>query len=296
MADVKDSRGRKPRRPRGDQRKKTVGRSLTARPSWRIEQCVTSADIDRIVKAVGIRLPSGAARPSVPLESGASKDHWGSRSAALRARLDSAVKLWRFEQSLERLPTPHEVSDAFAKIDRHATALLQILDPDGQRHLHAVFLELSRRARREGTRGMARRNAHADDATFDEKWIVAGTEAAASLADVVPRLRDLRRWSQMPTAQRFGITSGRIRAGEGPLDNLLGRLALAWKEIWEQRPTLTFDPIEGEVVGGPFLSFLRAVVDPLLGPSAPSDDAIRQRIGSLPGRSPRRRTPKVESE
>lgn len=297
-----------------------VKRSLRARPNATVllgpQQHVSKSDIERIVKLVGVPLPPGDAMPEFPFASGALASRppvlddllddldefsawvstwvstwgWGPRPEALRVRLDSAVRRWKFEESARRLPTPRELSSAFNKIDRLASKLLKILDPDGHGGLHAVFLELHRRAREDGGEvGFLGADGLDDFLARIRKTHEARSAAAKRLLDVVPRLRDLQRWSRMPQPkQRLLITSEpRIHEGKTPIDNLLRELMLAWTEVWERKPTFTVHLDARPVVYGPFFRFVHAVVDPLLVPKVLTDEAIRMRLRTLKGR-PRR--------
>lgn len=295
-----------------------VKRSLRAMPNAAVifgrQQHVSKSDIERIVKLVGVPLPLGDAMTKFSLASGAlasrppvlddfdesnawvSTLRWGPRPEALRVRLDSAVRRWKLEESARRLPTPRELSSVFIKIDRLASKLLEILDPDGCGGLHPVFLELNRRARKDGEElGILGADGLDVFLARARKTHEAGSAAAKRLLDVVPRLRDLQRWLRRPQPkQRLWVTSApRIHEDETPIYNLFHELKLAWTEVWERKPTTTVKTATGAVVDGPFLRFVHAVVDPLYAPKKLTNEAIRMRLRILKGRPRRPRKPKV---
>ena len=255
----------------------------------------TDDDIGDVIAAVQpVELPSGLIAVEVLNKDGTKwvKRRFNRRNA-LALRLETAAHYYAMEAEFQLKPAASELRNALKSIEKAAGRLWDALGLEGKTEFEdmpqALKSELGAQAESHGER------IDGYDDMPPTQWPMKGGNyvdywGRAKLRQAVEDVALLRLWARNAKARAAAQvqTNGQRRttrhSGDKALNDWFGNLAGIWLDVYERLPATSVGATgranEG-IGGGPFVRFIKAALQPVLGKSTPDDEAIRSRAKRL---------------
>jgi hypothetical protein len=248
----------------------------------------SDAQLDRIVAAVG-GLPDGDYQEYQPTDENAQLDdeirafcmdselkpreryRAKPRHDVLMERLGRAVWWWDLTQRRKESETfsPHQLAARTRRIETAAKQLLTALGADSSGSFDAMPDQLIW-ALGDETRPEAEKLAREMGQEFDPPRLM--------LARAISQIINLRKWAERAAKKAEGggkVAREARHEADKAFDGFVASLAGIYFEVFERRPGCART---NNQPAGPFLRFVKACLEPLLGGDMPSDFALEKRI------------------